>query len=208
MPYDDDMLKETHGTKTIYIVPDPDPLNPRKDYDHAATMVCFHREYDLGDEHDYRDPDEAIVDVCGIELEYDDELYDIAMLRQYKSRSDFLDAAPVIYLNLYLYDHSGITMNTTGFHCPWDSGQVGFIYITEERAKKEWPMKGGEARGAWVKRVKEYLKAEVEEYDAYISGQVYGYRIEEDGEEIDACWGFYGYKDALNAAREASGVET
>ena len=25
---------------------------------------------------------------------------------------------------LYLYDHGGITMNTTGFSCSWDSGQV------------------------------------------------------------------------------------
>ena len=29
---------------------DEDPLNPRKEWDHAATMVCWHRRYDLGDE--------------------------------------------------------------------------------------------------------------------------------------------------------------
>ena len=28
----------------------------------------------------------------------------------------------MVILPLYLYDHSGITMNTTGFSCPWDSG--------------------------------------------------------------------------------------
>ena len=31
----------------------------------------------------------------------------------------------VVILPLYLHDHSGLTMNTSGFHCPWDSGQVG-----------------------------------------------------------------------------------
>ena len=34
----------------------------------------------------------------------------------------------MVILPLYLYDHSGITMNTCGFSCPWDSGQVGWIY--------------------------------------------------------------------------------
>lgn len=43
-----------------------------------------------------------------------------------------------IVLPLYLYDHSGITMNTTGFSCPWDSGQVGWIYASKEDALKEF----------------------------------------------------------------------
>ena len=36
----------------------------------------------------------------------------------------------MVILPLYLYDHSGITMNTCGFSCPWDSGQVGWIYAS------------------------------------------------------------------------------
>lgn len=39
----------------------------------------------------------------------------------------------VAMLPLFLYDHSGITMSTGPFHCPWDSGQVGFIYMTYEK---------------------------------------------------------------------------
>jgi hypothetical protein len=35
----------------------------------------------------------------------------------------------LIYLPVYLYEHSGQTINTTGFSCNWDSGQVGYIYI-------------------------------------------------------------------------------
>ena len=41
-----------------------------------------------------------------------------------------------VILSLYLYDHSGITMNTTGFSCPWDSGQVGWIYADADCIKK------------------------------------------------------------------------
>lgn len=43
-----------------------------------------------------------------------------------------------IILPLFLYDHSGITMNTSGFNCPWDSGQVGIIYISKKKAKEEF----------------------------------------------------------------------
>ena len=32
-----------------------------------------------------------------------------------------------VILPLYLYDHSGITISTGPFSCPWDSGQVGWI---------------------------------------------------------------------------------
>ena len=28
-------------------------------------------------------------------------------------------------------------MNTCGFSCPWDSGQIGFIYVSKEKALKE-----------------------------------------------------------------------
>ena len=39
---------------------------------------------------------------------------------------------------LYLYDHSGITMSTGSFCDSWDSGQVGFIYVTKEDIEKEY----------------------------------------------------------------------
>ena len=36
------------------------------------------------------------------------------------------------------------------------------------------------------------LKSEVECYDYYLSGQCYGFRLYENGEETDSCWGFLG----------------
>jgi hypothetical protein len=41
-------------------------------------------------------------------------------------------------LPVYLYDHSGLTINTTGFTCPWDSGQIGWIYASHEQVKAEY----------------------------------------------------------------------
>lgn len=45
--------------KTPYLLKisqDEDAPNPREDYDHFGNMVCWHRQYCLGDEHHYEDP--------------------------------------------------------------------------------------------------------------------------------------------------------
>ena len=33
---------------------------------------------------------------------------------------------------------------------------------------------------------------QVEEYDHYLTGEVYGFTLYENGEETDSCWGYYG----------------
>jgi hypothetical protein len=148
--------------RRVRIEPDPDPCNPRTEWDcHVGRMVCWHRKYNLGDEHDYADPADFREDV------------------------DF-DACVV--LPLFLYDHSGITMSTGSFSCPWDSGQVGWIVCDEKTLRTEF---NGDRE-----RAESALRAEVEVYDAYISGSVYGFIVEErDGDDwkhVDSCWGFYG----------------
>jgi len=114
-------------------------------------------------------------------------------------KREYLDTHYVM-LPLYLYDHSGITMSTSGFSCPWDSGQVGWIYCTMERARQEWSGTDDEVRV----RAKSYLYGEVEEYDQFLTGDVWGYVIkDEDDEEVDSCWGFYGLDYCREAAKEA-----
>lgn len=90
-------------------------------WDNLSTMVCSHRRYNLGDEQaknidKYSSWDEWL----------QGEVYDL-----YGGEDN------VVCLPLYLYDHSGLTMNTTGFSCYWDSGQVGWIYATKEKLRKE-----------------------------------------------------------------------
>ena len=98
-----------------------------------------------------------------------------------------------VILPLYLYDHGGITINTSGFSCPWDSGQIGYIYMTRETIFKEY---GGKRLTKKLRtRAESLLRSEVETYDQYIRGEVYGYVADDDGE---SCWGFFG----LDYARE------
>ena len=167
------------GKYELKIFQDESPESPRT-WDNIGTMVCFHGRYNLGDKHDYRDEDysgwqemkEAIIE--------NENVHTI--------------------LPLYLYDHSGITMNTTGFSCGWDSGQVGWIFVSKDKVKKE---------GVDESKVEEYLMGEVDTYDQYLTGDVYGFVISEMStcdqghvhlKEVDSCWGFYGEDACMEEA--------
>lgn len=94
-----------------------------------------------------------------------------------------------VVLPLYLYDHSGITMSTGGFSCPWDSGLVGVIYVSHKRIRDEY----GETSDDSIDKATKNLEGEVRTYAQYLEGDIWGYMIEDDeGEHIDSCFGFYG----------------
>ena len=163
---------------TLRIEQDENAQDPRSlDYTdcNLGAMICFHSRYNLGDEHDYDKDDYSGWDELRKQL-----------IKDY--RND-------IILSLYLYDHSGITINTTGFSCRWDSGQVGFIILDRAQLLKTHGTK--RITKAFKEKLFDYLKAEVETYDQYLTGDVYGYIVEdEDENEVDSCWGYYGYEYA------------
>lgn len=101
-------------------------------------------------------------------------------------------AAPVV-LPVYALDHSGIAISEQPFGCPWDSWRAGCIYVTEKRLLAEYGLYGQNTPET-REIAKNCLRAELQEYAAYVSGEVYRYTItrESDGKEIDSCWGFYG----------------
>lgn len=162
---------------TINIYSDPDAQNPRTEWDNLATMVCWHRRYTLGDEQPDISGGEYLCNLAGIDPESEpDRETLIAKLNE-----------KVVILPLYVYEHSGITISTGAFGDVWDSGQVGFIYITREKAQNELGEKTDD-------EIREYLQGEVETYDQYLTGEVYGREIvDAQGDEIDTVWGFFGY---------------
>lgn len=174
------------GNYLIEIKQDINPESPRK-WDNLGTMICFHRNYNLGDKHDIK-----YQDYSGWE-------------EQLKVISKNEDVC--VILPLYLYDHSGITMNTTGFSCRWDSGQVGWIFISKEKVRKEYSVK--RISNKLKERITQYLINEVKTYDQYLTGDVYGYKISkitkcelghEHTEELDSCCGYYGEDECLEEA--------
>ena len=168
------MSEHTYKGCTITIHQDDDAESPRE-YDNLGTMVCCHGRYNLGDRSVQPE------DINPTLAEFGDDM---------------------ISLPLYLYDHSGITMNTTGFSCPWDSGQVGRICVSRERVVAEY------GKDYTVEQIESILRSEVEEYDKYIRGEVYGYEIQfADDVDPDSCWGFIGYDHCMEAARDAINCE-
>jgi hypothetical protein len=157
---------------TIQIFPDDCAESPR-DWDNICEFHCAHRRYSFGDKG----------------FNYSNGQDCIESAQQAKINGD-------IVLPLYIYDHSGITISLSPFSCPWDSGQVGFVIVRREKMLSEFS----------TKRFTQSLKAkalkiaqgEVETYDQYLRGEVYGYKIDGDG---DSCWGYYGLEDCLTEAK-------
>lgn len=143
---------------------DPEPQSPRE-WDNVGTVVLHNRGYGFGDE---------VAD-----------MHELLRLQEDKS---------LICLPIYLYDHSGITINTTGFSCPWDSGKVGVIYCTKALAIKEFGKKLCTTKVR--EKALERLKGEIKDLDQYIQGNVYGFQVfNAAGEEEHSCWGYYGDVD-------------
>jgi hypothetical protein len=125
-------------------------------------MYCFHRRYGFGDKH-------------GLTVE---------------QASEIEDSNEYVALPIYMYDHSGQTIQTTPFDCNWDSGKLGFIAVSKEKIRKDYGWKViTKARKSLIET---YLKGEVETYDSYIRGDVYGFALFENDEEKYSAWGFFG----------------
>lgn len=158
----------------IDIYYDDDARSPREAYDNLGTLYTAHRRYRP-------------------EKEFDDH-FDIGEVfegRIGNFRKSFLKK--YVALPVYLYDHSGITVSTTPFSCPWDSGFFGIIAVSLDKVREEYGWKHVTAkRRAQIER---YLQGEIETLDSYYTGEVFGYRITPEGDnddELDSCWEFYG----------------
>jgi hypothetical protein len=167
------MYKYRHVSTGVTYTIDQDEfaLDPRKEYDNVGTMVCWHRKYNLGDMQPKCSPSDymlSVLDGIGVKCKEGTNL--LCALERHAT-----------VLPLYLYDHSGITMATTPFRCPWDSGRVGFIYVLNQIAEIEWPGRGRN------KSALAYLQSEVETYNAYISDNCYAW----ESSDGDACGGYY-----------------
>jgi len=168
---------------TINIHPDMSPCNPLTEWDGNHEFCCWHTRYDLGNSkrfgNGHGSPEEC---------------------QKYAKETNS------ILLPLFMYDHSGIALSLGReypFNCPWDSGQVGYILIDRQWLKEFY------GKSYFTKKIRQRLiesaENNVQLYNDYLSGSVYGYTIEcPDGNEGDSCWGFYGYDHKESGLLEAA----
>lgn len=168
-------------TFSLTVQQDTDPISPRED-DNMGTMLCAHKKYNLGDS------------LEGQIIEgYNPNNYSgwPALKRALRK------AGAKVILPMYMLDHGGLAVSTTPFDDPRDSGQIGFIYLTEERIAATIP-------GATKKQLTEMLKAEVAVYNQYMQGDIWEYIIRDaNGSYAGGCGGFYGEEAAQEAGKEA-----
>lgn len=161
-------FKHKHKGKCYKLTVDNDEYveNPRDDYDHADILHTWHDKYTIGgkdDENNQSKPDSP---------------------EEYKELTSHF----AVFLPVFMMDHSNVSISTTPYSCPWDSGQVGVIGLTQKALKEE----------SWDEpRAKAYLKSSVEELNQFMQGRVYRYNLEEfdttiaDYETIDSLSGIY-----------------
>jgi hypothetical protein len=170
--------KITHAGFEITIEQDCDASNPREEYDNFGKLICFHKRYSLGDKSDYRHSDFNSWAALQAQIEEDN---DVAVL-----------------LPVYMYDHSGITISTSPFSCPWDSGQIGFIFCTVKQVAEEF---SGDNE-----RAKNLLISEIKTYDQFLTGDVWCFAIRkaDDDEVLESCCGFFGHDYCVNEAKSCA----
>lgn len=161
---------ENYKSYTIKIYPDMHEESPRE-WCNMGTIAHWHRRGFCGEQDvchwDSNDIEEFIADI---------------------------EKAGGIVLPIYLYEHGGQTVNTTGFSCPWDSSQVGFIYAEAKEIRNWFNCK--RITKAIRKNATRELESEIKILDQYLTGQVYCFQVlNKNGDLIDSCYGFYGDYD-------------
>jgi len=164
-----------HGTLTVKIFPDDCGESPRE-WDNLGKIVHWHRRYDFGERLTVH-PD--------------------AWLKSLPKGS--------VVVKIGLLDHSGLHIWAGGGahwsdSAGWDSGTVGFIYATPEMIKEAYNVK----RVTPAKRlvVEKVLEGEIKTFDQFLSGDVYGYVVEDsDGNQLESCWGYYGVDECKAKAK-------
>lgn len=158
---------------------DLDPMSP-DDWDTLGTIYSGHRNYN---------PQKHKMEEI---IEYDED-------GNWHVDKDYL------YVLIYYYDHGGLRLwfRREPQRCGWDEGLFGLMAVHKDKAAMEF---GDMSNPENYERAMRCLEAEVGDWDIYVSGDVYGYVIEdEDGCEVESCWGFYGYpaevmKEAISIA--------
>lgn len=156
-----------------------------REWDNVGKMICFHNKYDLGDETPKCSPNDYWLQLMQ-EREYEvfgeyvsDEI-DFENVEKYINKHFYV-------LPLYLFDHGDLSISTSSFSCPWDSGQVGFIYAPRECSEQ----------GNVIK----CLESEVEVFNKYLQGEVFRFTIKDQSDNIlDSCGGFYDLEDCKRQA--------
>ena len=172
-----------HQNVTVRIHQDRDPLNPRIEFDTLGRIIGWrHPRYCLGEEQ------------LSVDTRPSEEI--VAELREYG------DAR--VILPIHFHDQEG-DLTTSEPDTEAFENCDGVIYVTAAALRKSYGLKRLSKQA--IDNATACLKAEIAEYSAYLSGRVFGFVIEHDGEHLDSCWGFYGLDYCEARAEESAAYQ-
>jgi hypothetical protein len=193
---------------TVKIYPDDCQDSPR-DWDNLGTLVCFSREYNLGDG-GYSNRAQVLRHV----LE-SGALWLPVILHDYGSGRIKLELDTVeMVRQKLLINNLPEDASDNDIEEFWARNQCGLVFVESEKLVNEYGADNAETRETALK----CLESEIETYNQFLEGDVYGYTIErakhckscdsDSMEHVDSCWGFYGLdyckKEAMDIAKQAA----
>jgi hypothetical protein len=169
---------EEYKGHVIRIYSDDYPPNPREG-DDMTTFVMFHGKYDLGDTKDHTWKHEDYSGWAAMQ---------VALEKNYR-----------LVVPVYMYDHSGVSLSTSPFSCPWDSGQVGFVVASADAIRGVYGVK--RLTRNVMEKARRYVEGAVESYSKYVNGEYVSATIQAPGEEEGEHLG--GFEDCELAVQQA-----
>lgn len=173
--------------QTLNIFYDGTAESPRT-WDSLGTIVAWHSRYDLMDDGEsYADARQFFEYNTEHNFETQDGIDNASDRRLFN-----LFQKDNIILPVYMFEHGNVILRTSSFSDKWDSGQVGYIFVSKEDVKKEYDVKRISKK--LREKVESVLKSEIEVYSKYVNGDVIGFELlDNEGKQVDSCHGFYGY---------------
>ena len=149
-----------------------------RDWSNLGTLLGYHKNYEL----------------CEVEE-----------LKGYRNKKRFVDDATEYVNNieaeggfvnsLFCYEHSNIKFSLKQFNCMFDSGVVGYVFVTKEKLDAE-----GLSVSKDLNRIIEIVENELVIWNKFLNGEVW--RIIDNLGELD-CGGYYDFDQAMDEIVEA-----
>jgi len=197
-------ITTTDGRKLRLVIEQDQFSDDPRSWDNLGTMLCCHRDYQLGDCNSNRETEEQLAEICRKYGKSDEEIDEMTFGEEIRF---ILDQPDICGLPLWLYDHSGISIST-GRRDAWDSSFIGLIFVEKDFYLAQTCLKD---EIDWKEAATKTLKGEIATYNDFLEGNVYQWtlyeptvvirqsmdgnelsrEIDEEGEMVDSMSGFY-----------------
>lgn len=203
-----DMLITDNRTVAVGISPDDCSESPRE-WDNLSTIYTWEDNGGSVDDGAPDSPQELISELL-VEHLTAGELLSAIVTNRLATKDDGIDdmgtdeladiaaewcgvpsllAGRMVLVPVYKLEHSGTAYSTSDFGDPWDSGMVGFAFVTADTIRKEY---AGVPFDKALETATEVTKGEVDVFNQYVNNDVYiATKYDSDGNEVDSLCDIY-----------------